>query len=185
MTNNIVKPADKKIIALIGMMGTGKTTIGSKLSEKLNVYFIDSDQEIEDSEQRTIANIFDAEGEEKFREIERKIIQDIMRRDEPMVLSLGGGAFIDPETRKLIKEKAVSIWLYADVETILHRVAGKNTRPLLNGGDRRIVLSKLMKDRYPIYAESDIKIDTTKDSHDNILNSIIGQISELVGKKDG
>ena len=185
MTNNIVKPADKKIIALIGMMGTGKTTIGSKLSEKLNVYFIDSDQEIEDSEQRTIANIFDEEGEEKFREIERKIIQEIMRRDEPMVLSLGGGAFIDPETRKLIKEKAVSIWLYADVETILHRVAGKNTRPLLNGGDRRIVFSNLMKDRYPIYAESDIKIDTTKDSHDNILNNIIGQISELVGKKNG
>ncbi len=184
MTNNIVKPADKKIIALIGMMGTGKTTIGSKLSEKLNVYFIDSDQEIEDSEQRTIANIFDAEGEEKFREIERKIVQDIMRRDEPMVLSLGGGAFIDPETRKLIKDGAVSIWLYSDVETILHRVAGKNTRPLLNGGDRRIILSNLIKDRYPIYEQSDIKIDTTKDSHDNILNGIIQQISELVGKKN-
>jgi shikimate kinase len=185
MTDNNVKPADKKIIALIGMMGTGKTTIGSKLAEKLNVYFIDSDQEIEDSEQRTIANIFDSDGEEHFRKIEREIIKDIMRRDEPMVLSLGGGSFIDPETRKLIKDNAVSIWLYADVETILHRIAGKNTRPLLSGGDRRVILSNLIKERYPIYGQSDIKVDTTKDSHDNILNSIIKQISILVDGRNG
>lgn len=184
MTNSL-KPADKKIIALIGMMGVGKTTIGFKLSEKLGIYFIDSDQEIEDDQQKTIADIFDSHGEEYFRKQESRIIEGIVARDEPMVLSLGGGSLGDPKTRKLIKDKSITVWLNADLEIILHRAANKNTRPLLNTGDKRQVLANLIKERYPIYEKSDIKVDTSKENHDIIVNDIIKQIGEIINKSNG
>jgi shikimate kinase len=181
MTNSL-KPADKKIIALVGMMGVGKTTIGFKLSERLGIYFIDSDQEIEDDQQKTIADIFDGDGEEYFREVESRIIEGIIARDEPMVLSLGGGSLNDLKTRKLIKDKAISVWLNADLEVILHRAANKNTRPLLNAGDKRLVLASLIKERYPIYEKSDIKVDTSKENHDIIVSDIIKQIGVIINK---
>jgi shikimate kinase len=180
--NNSLKPADKKIIALVGMMGVGKTTIGLKLSEKLGIYFIDSDQEIEDNQQKTIAAIFDDEGEEYFRKIETKIIAEIIKRDEPMVLSLGGGSLNDPKTMELIKQKAITVWLYAEMEVILHRASNKNTRPLLNTGDKRTILANLIKQRYPIYEQSDIKVDTSKENHDIIVSDIIKHIKDVVSK---
>jgi len=181
MTSSL-KPADKKIIALVGMMGVGKTTIGFKLSERLGIYFIDFDQEIEDDQQKTIADIFDINGEEYFREVESRIIEGIIARDEPMVLSLGGGSLNDPKTRKLIKDKTISVWLNADLEIILHRAANKNTRPLLNAGDKRAVLASLIKERYPIYEKSDIKVDTSRENHDIIVSDIIKQIGIIIGK---
>ncbi len=127
----------KKIIVLTGIMGAGKTTIGSKLAEKLGFYFIDSDQEIEDVEGKSIADIFQKKGEKYFRNVEKNIVKEILNRDEQVVLSLGGGAFMDDEIRELIKARAISVWLYADLETLLYRVGAKHNRPLLQNVDKR------------------------------------------------
>ena len=137
----------KKIITIVGLMGAGKTTIGSRLAQILKYYFIDSDQEIEDSEHRSIADIFAQNGEKYFREIEAKTIQEIVNRDEEIVLSLGGGAFINQETRKILKQK--------------------NTRQ---------VLEDLAKIRYPIYQEADFDFDTTHLTHEDIIEKIINKL---------
>jgi shikimate kinase/3-dehydroquinate synthase len=171
---------NKKIIVLTGLMGAGKTTIGSKLAEKLGFYFIDSDQEIEDKQRQSIANIFKTKGEKYFRQIERETIREIINRDEQIVLSLGGGAFVDEEIRVLIKERAISIWLYADLDVLLHRIANKNTRPLLNNVDKRAALQDLIIKRYPIYKQSDIHIDTGKEnSNDLFVRNLVTKICEF------
>lgn len=176
MKNNSDK---KKIIAIIGLMGVGKTTIGVKLAEKLKYYFIDCDQEIEDREKRTIKEIFEQDGEKYFREIEKKIIREIALRDENIVLSLGGGAFMSEEMRKILKEKAIIIWLSATIDAIIYRVGSKNIRPLLNQKNKRNVLEELAVKRYPIYAEADLKFDTTNENHDALIRKIIKQITQL------
>lgn len=164
---------NKKIIAILGLMGVGKTTLGSKLAEKLGYYFVDSDREIEDREQKSISEIFAQSGEKYFRDVERKIIAEIVARDEPMVLSLGGGAFIDEFTRKLLLEKTTTIWLHASIDVILHRVGNKTNRPLLNNANRRQVLEDLAAQRYPIYKLADIEIDTSGGSYDVLINKIL------------
>lgn len=162
----------KKIISLIGLMGVGKTTLGAKLSDALGYYFIDSDQEIEDREKKTINEIFAQNGEKYFREIEKKLIEEIISRDETIVLSLGGGAFMNEDVRKILKEKTTVIWISATINTILHRIGNKNNRPLLNNKNRREVLEDLTQKRYPIYAEAHLKFNTTTESHENIIDKI-------------
>ncbi len=169
---------NKKIIAIVGLMGVGKTTLGAKLAGRMKYYFIDCDQEIEDREGKTIKEIFAEKGEKHFREIEKKIIKEIVLRDENIILSLGGGAFVDPETREVLKEKAITIWLFASVNDILHRIGNKNTRPLLNKKNKREVLEELIKKRYPIYAEADFKFNTSTENHEVLINKIIKKIRE-------
>ena len=164
---------NKKIIVFIGLMGVGKTTVGSKLAARLGYYFIDSDQEIEDREKKTITEIFAQDGEKYFREVEKNIIQEIILRDEAIVLSLGGGAFIDEDTRKILKEKAVTIWLNADIDDILFRVAGKNNRPLLNQNNRRKVLEDLLAKRKPIYSQADLQFNTSSESHESLIRKLL------------
>lgn len=160
-------------------MGVGKTTIGTKLAKKLGYYFIDSDQEIEDRERKSISEIFSQNGEKYFREVEEKIIDELSARDEEIVLSLGGGAFISEKTRQILKERAITIWLYASIEEILYRVSRKNNRPLLNQKNRRLVLEELAAKRYPIYAEANLKFETTHYSHEVLTGKIISKIKEL------
>jgi len=169
--------ANKKIIAFIGLMGVGKTTVGSKLAARLGYYFIDSDQEIEDREKKTIAEIFAENGEKYFREVEKKTIQEIVLRDESIVLSLGGGAFIDDDVRKILKEKAVTIWLNADIDDILFRVAGKKNRPLLNQNNRRETLQNLFAKRKPIYSEADLQFNTSNESHESLIRKLLKIVS--------
>lgn len=169
----------KKIITIVGLMGAGKTTIGSRLAQILKYYFIDSDQEIEDSEHRSIADIFAQNGEKYFREIEAKTIQEIVNRDEEMVLSLGGGAFINQETRKILKQKTLIIWLHASIEETLKRINSKSNRPLLNQKNKRQVLEELAKIRYPIYREADFDFDTTNLTHEDLVEKIINNIQKL------
>ena len=167
----------KSIIAIIGLMGVGKTTLGLKLSDKLGYYFIDSDQEIEDREQKSINEIFSKNGEKYFREVEKNVIKEIVLRDEKIVLSLGGGAFMNEEVRKVLKEKANVVWIHASIDNILHRIGGKNNRPLLNQqGDKRKALEDLARKRYPIYKEADFNYDTGEESQEVVINKIIKQI---------
>lgn len=171
------------MIAIVGLMGVGKTTIGAKLAEKLKYYFIDCDCEIEDREHRSIPEIFSKDGEKYFREVEAKTISEIAFRDEEIVLSLGGGAFMNEETRKILQEKAIVIWLHASIEEILHRVGHKNNRPLLNQKNKREVLKELAKSRYPIYAQADLKFDTSDVNHEVLLRKIIQKINEFKNAK--
>lgn len=164
-------------------MGVGKTTIGGKLAEKLKYYFLDCDQEIEDSESKSIKEIFAQDGEGHFRSVEKAIVKKIVSRDEEIVLSLGGGAFMDDETRKILKEKTITIWLHASIDEILRRVGNKNNRPLLNQKDKRSVLKELAAKRYPIYGEADLKFDTSEENHDVLINKIIKKITDLKNEK--
>ena len=167
----------KKIIAIIGLMGVGKTTIGAKLAKRLQLYFVDCDQEIEDAERNSIKEIFAQKGEKYFREVEKQTIKNIVLRDEAVVLSLGGGAFENRETQDILREKAVIIWLHAKIDTILHRIGNKNTRPLLNQENKREVLEKLIRERYPAYSTADLEFNTAEDSQELIINKIIQEIN--------
>lgn len=174
MKENTKKSAN--IIAIIGLMGVGKTTLGLKLANKLGYYFIDSDQEIEDRQKRSIREIFDTDGEKYFRNIEKNVIKEVILRQENIVLSLGGGAFMNDEVRAQLKENAIVIWLDASINNILHRVGYKNNRPLLNEVNKRKVLEKLMLERKPIYAQADLKFNTGVENQEMVVNKIVKEI---------
>ena len=156
---NPVAPAIPRTVVFVGLMGAGKSAIGRRLAQRLGLPFIDADHEIEAAAGRSVEEIFETLGEQAFREGERKIVQRLL--DGPtQVLSTGGGAFIDPETRAKIKARGISVWLDADLELLLRRVARRNNRPLLKRGDPREVLTRLMAERNPIYAQADIRIES-------------------------
>lgn len=148
-----------RTIVLVGLMGAGKSKIGRRLAARLDLPFFDSDAEIEAAAGESIEDIFRRHGEAAFRDGERRVIARLLR--QPMnVLATGGGAFMDPQTRALIARRAVSVWLRAELDVLLARVARRNNRPLLQEKDPRAVLAQLMERRYPIYAEADLTIDS-------------------------
>lgn len=159
-------------IVLIGLMGVGKTTVGRRLSKALGLKFRDADEEVERAAGRTVAEIFKDFGEAAFRDGERKVIARLLE-EPPMVLALGGGAFVDPETRAQVLEKATSIWLQADIDTLFNRVSRRDTRPLLHDPDPRGVLERLLESRTPAYAEADIHVDASAGSHQTTLDTIL------------
>ena len=150
-------------IVLVGLMGAGKSCIGRRLAQKLGVPFTDADTEIERAAGLTIAEIFAKYGEPAFRDGERRVMARLLQ-GPPGVLSAGGGAFMDLETRALIKQRGISIWLRAELDTLVARTKGRNHRPLLNNADPRQVLADMMRVRYPVYAEADITVDTGADN---------------------
>jgi len=146
-------------IVMVGMMGAGKSAIGRRLAQRLGLPFVDADAEIERAAGCTIEEIFEKHGEAVFRDGERRVIARLL--DGPVsVLATGGGAFMDPETRARIRGRAIAVWLKADLETLVERVARRGHRPLLKGGDPREILTRLMAARNPIYAEADITVET-------------------------
>lgn len=161
-----------RTLVLIGLMGVGKTTVGRRLARALGLDFRDADEEIERAAGRSVSEIFDDFGEAAFREGERKVIARLLDQP-PMVLALGGGAFIDPETRAEVKARATSIWLQADIDTLVNRVSRRDTRPLLRGNDPRGVLERLLETRTPAYAEADIHVDASAGSHQATLDAIL------------
>jgi len=161
-----------RTIALVGLMGVGKSTIGRKLAAALDLPFADADQEIEKAAGRSVAEIFAEHGEAEFRAGERRVIARLLQ-GPPHVLATGGGAFMNPETRDLIKEKAISVWLKADLDVLVRRCSRKDTRPLLVGQDVREVLQGLMQQRYPVYAEADIVLETDDGPASAAVDSLI------------
>ncbi len=148
-----------RTVVLVGLMGAGKTCIGKRLAKHLGMKFADADAAIEQAACCTIPEIFAQRGETAFREGERRVIARLLD-DPPHVLATGGGAFMDPVTRAKIKDRAVSIWLRADLEVLMRRTARRGNRPLLKQGDRRAVLERLIAERHPIYAEADIAVES-------------------------
>lgn len=161
-----------KPVVLVGLMGAGKSTIGRRLARKLNLEFVDSDQEIENAAHCSISDIFEIQGESYFRELERKVIGRLLDRPAH-VLATGGGAFIQEETRTLIKKNAISVWLRAELDVLVERVSRRNVRPLLEKGDKRDILGRLMEERYPVYADADIAIDSSDGEHHIVVHKIV------------
>jgi len=148
-----------KTIVFVGLMGVGKTCIGRRLAQRLDLAFVDADREIEEAAGCSVPEIFARHGEQAFRDGERRVILRLL--DDPVhVLSTGGGAFVDPQTRARVRERGISVWLRADIDLMLKRVARRNDRPLLHGTDPRAKLQELITARYPFYAEADITVDS-------------------------
>ena len=149
----------RRSIVLVGLMGAGKTKIGRRLAARLGLPFFDSDEEIESAAGETIEEIFTNRGEAVFRDGERRVIARLLT-GPVHVLSTGGGAFMDPGTRRVIASRGVSVWLRADLDVLFARVSRRTNRPLLKTPDPRAVLAELIDRRYPVYAEADITIDS-------------------------
>ena len=170
----------KRTVALVGLMGAGKTTIGRRLAQALRLPFVDADEAIVVAARQTIPEIFAEHGELEFRRGERRVIRRLLD-EAPHVLATGGGAFIDPTTRALMKEKAISIWLKAPLEVLMQRVTRRDHRPLLKEDDPRAVMQRLMEERYPIYAEADITIETGAGPHGAAVRAILAALKERLG----
>ncbi|KPF55598.1 shikimate kinase [Novosphingobium capsulatum] len=166
-------------VVLVGMMGVGKTTVGRKLASLLDVPFVDADEEIERAAQMPIPEIFATYGEPYFRSGERRVIARLLDGATPTrrkILATGGGAFVDPDTRRLILDKAVSVWLDSDIDTLVERVGRKDNRPLLRGGNPREILSRLREDRRAAYEQAAIHITSGNLPHGVTANRILKAI---------
>lgn len=164
-------------IVLVGMMGVGKSTVGKRLAEMVGCEFVDADEAIEEAAQRSISEIFEEFGEAYFRDGERRVIGRLM--DESAgVIATGGGAFVDPETRALILEKAIAVWIHSDIETLVERTSRRSTRPLLKTGDPREILTRLFKEREPFYCEAQIKVTSKNAPHAETAAAILEAIDQ-------
>jgi len=163
----------RKPIVLVGMMGSGKSTIGKRLAYKLNLQFYDSDKIIEDRDGLSVLDIYDYRGEEYFREQEEKTIREVLQYGV-VVLSTGGGSFFKEDVRKLIKEKAISIWLKTNVETIHERISRRNTRPIQDHNIETI--QKLVDEGDDIYGKADITVESSDMEAHFVVDTIMGKL---------
>lgn len=157
---------------LVGLMGAGKSSIGRRLATRLGMPFKDADAEVEAAAGCSIEEIFERFGEAAFRDGERRVIRRLLS-EPPHVLATGGGAFMDPETRSLIRAEAISVWLRADLELLVARTSRRSHRPLLKQADPREVLSRLIEERYPVYGEADIVVDTDESPQDVMVDRVM------------
>ena len=171
-------PAFDRSIVLVGLMGSGKSAIGRRLAARIGMDFVDADSEIEDAAGLSVNDIFEVHGEQAFRDGERRVIARLLS-EPPHVLATGGGAFIDPETRKRIKECAFSIWLRADFDVLLRRVSRRDNRPLLKVENKEAVLRHLIEERYPIYEEADIIVQSQDGPHEETVRNVIAALERL------
>ena len=167
----------KRTVALIGMMGAGKSSLGRRLAGKLGVPFRDADAEIEQAAGCSINDIFSRYGESAFRDGERKVIARLLTLP-PHVLATGGGAFADAETRARIKEQAVSVWINVPLEVLTHRVGRRDTRPMLKNGDPAEIMARLLKEREPFYSEADMTVNSEDGPHQLAVDKIVGTLRE-------
>lgn len=170
----------RRAIALVGMPGSGKSSIGRRLAPRLGLAFVDADSKIEEAAGgMTIAEIFAKHGEAEFRALEARVIARLL--DEgPSVIATGGGALINDGTRRLIAEKALSIWLKADIPVLMRRVRRKSDRPLLQGKDPEATLRQLLAAREPLYAEARIVIASREGPHEAVVDAIVEELERVL-----
>ena len=169
----------RRPIVLVGMMGAGKTTVGRRLAQKLKRTFVDSDDEIEKAAGMSIDDIFRGHGEADFRAGESRVIARLLK-DDGIVLGTGGGAFMNAETRALIKATAVSVFITAEFELLFSRVSRRNNRPLLKTADPRATLRALIEARTPIYEEADVKVVSTDVPQDVVASEAIDRLIDYL-----
>lgn len=169
----------QRSIVLVGLMGAGKTAIGRKVATALGLVFIDSDQEIEDVSRMSIPELFEHYGEPEFRALEQRVIQRVLEGG-PQILSTGGGAYMNAQTREAVRDHGVSVWLKADLDLLMERVSKKQNRPLLKNDNPRAVLERLMDERYPVYATADITVVTRDERKEVIAGEVIEAIDRYL-----
>jgi shikimate kinase len=192
MHNGAVRPPEtavgaalgRRAIVLVGMMGAGKSSIGRRLAGRLGIPFVDADLEIEKAAGMAIAEIFTAHGEPYFRAGEARVIARLLDGG-PQVLATGGGAFMNADTRALIRRKGVSVWLHATLDVLTRRVKRRSDRPLLKGADPIDTLRQLIDERYPTYAQADITVESRDVPHDTIVDEIVVGLRAHLARTDG
>lgn len=172
-------PVMTRPIAFIGMMGAGKSAIGKLVAARLGLRFADADKEIEEAAAATIEEIFERHGEDHFRDGERRVIARLIGAG-PLVLATGGGAYMDPETRALLREKSITVWLRADFDVLWRRVSRRSHRPLLKTQDPQGTLSRLIEDRYPTYGLADIVVDSDDAPKDETANRVVQALAAYI-----
>jgi shikimate kinase len=168
-------------VVFVGLMGAGKTAIGRKVAQILDLPFADSDHEIEAAARMTVAELFAEYGEAEFRALEQRVLARLLR-DGPRVVSTGGGAFMNAETRATIRALGVSVWLKAGLDVLMPRVLKRPSRPLLQVPDPRSVMERLMMERYPVYAEADVTVMTRDDSKEAIARETIDSLDAYLAR---
>ncbi len=171
-------------VVLVGMMGSGKSSIGRRLATRLGVPFVDADAEIEAAARMTIAEMFEQHGEPYFRAGEARVIARLLEHG-PQVLATGGGAFMNRDTRALIAQKGVSIWLKAELDVLMKRIKRRTDRPLLKTDDPAATLTALIAERYPIYAEADLTVLSRDVAHEAIVEEIVAALRERLIQRSG
>jgi shikimate kinase len=170
----VARALGRRSVVLVGMMGAGKSSVGRRLAARLGVPFIDADAEIESAAGMTIAEIFAQHGESYFRAGEARVIARVLEQG-PQVLATGGGAVMDANTRALIRDKGISVWLKADLEILLKRTKRRGGRPLADK------IKDLLPQREPIYAQADITVQSRDEPHDTIVDEIVGALAAKLG----
>lgn len=171
----MIKP--NKIILLVGLIGSGKTSVGKRLAQKLNLPFVDGDQEIERAAGLSVIDVFKCFGQEEYRAGEERIMKRLLS-GAPCVLASGGGAFVAEQTRAMAKEKALTVWLKADLDVLYSRTTGRKRRPFLQCGDSKIKskLQSYIDEEYPYYSEADIMVETRNEAVENTVNRVLKAI---------
>ena len=169
-------PAGKSVV-LIGLMGAGKSSVGRRLAKALEIPFVDADEEVERAAGCSIEDIFRLYGEPAFRDGEERVIARLLESGS-QVLATGGGAFMNANTRERIRQSAISVWLRADLDLLVRRTSRRGGRPLLAHGDPRKTLERLMAERYPVYAEADLTVDTTDENIERMVDRILVSLQE-------
>ncbi|MCO5158800.1 MAG: shikimate kinase [Aquamicrobium sp.] len=171
-----------RAIVFVGLMGAGKTAIGRRLAQMLDLPFVDSDHEIEAVSRMTVPELFERYGEPEFRALEQRVIGRLLR-EGPRVVSTGGGAFMNAQTREAVAEHGVSIWLKAGLDLLMDRVSKNQNRPLLKAPIPRGVMERLMAERYPVYALADITVETRDATREIIAEETFRSLSDHLERR--
>ncbi len=173
-----------KIVLLVGLMGSGKTSVGKRLAQKLGLPFVDGDREVEKAAGLSLVDVLKCFGEEEYRAGEQRVMKRLLQ-GEPCVLASGGGSFVAEQTRKIAKDKAITIWLKADVDVLCSRTSGRNHRPFIEGDDKHLKnkLEKYIANEYPYYSEADIVVETKEEQIDNTVNRVVKAINAFIKEK--
>ena len=169
-------------VVLVGLMGVGKSTVGRRLAKRLGLSFVDSDAEIEGAAGYTAAEIFERYGEEDFRDGERRLVARLVE-DEIRVIATGGGAFVDPRTRQLLKERAITVWLDAPVNVLAERTSRRDTRVQLRNGDPKTTLERLSQERRPSYQEAHIHVKSGDGAHREVVEAIVQALEQYLATR--
>lgn len=174
----------QRAVVLVGMMGSGKSSVGRRLATRLGLPFVDADTEIETAAGMTIPEIFAQRGETEFRDGERRVISRILTTRAPLVLATGGGAFMNAETRQRIAELGISIWLRAEVDVLMRRVRKRSNRPLLQTTDPEATMRRMLAEREPIYALADLTLMSRDDPHEVVVEDALNALDHYLGSKN-
>ncbi len=168
-------------VVLVGLMGAGKSTVGRRLAKRLGLPFVDSDDAIADAAGISAAEMFERYGEADFRDGERRLVARLID-GSVRVIATGGGVFVDPRTRELLNERAITVWLDAPVDVLTERTGRRDTRPLLRNNDRKQALQRLNRERGPAYAEAHIRVTSNAGVHRTVVDSIVAALEDYLDR---